>query len=187
MPRDRRLLWTVLGINAGFFVLELGMGWLARSLGLVADSLDMLADALVYALALYAVGQAARTQRRVAQAAGYLQAALALGGIGETVRRFMAPAPSPNVALMVGIACLALLGNWATLRLLQRASTEQVHIQASQIFTSNDVLVNLGVMGAAGLVQLTHSPWPDLLIGLLVFALVGRGAGQILALAKAPT
>lgn len=186
-PRDRRLLWAVLAINAGFFGLEMITGWLARSMGLVADSLDMLADALVYALALYAVGRAASTQRGVARAGGYLQLALAVGGVVETVRRFITPEPAPSVGLMLGIAFLALLGNWATLQLLQRASTHQVHIKASQIFTSNDVVVNLGVMLAAGLVYFTHSPLPDLIIGLIVFAIVGRGAWQIFALSKSAT
>lgn len=184
VPRDRRLLWAVLAINAFFFLLEMATGWLARSMGLVADSLDMLADALIYALALYAVGRAVATQRRVARAGGYLQLALAIGGVAETVRRFLAPDLAPNVGLMLGIASLALLGNLATLRLLQRASTDQVHIKASQIFTSNDVVVNLGVLLAAVLVYFTHSPLPDLIIGLIVFTIVGRGAWQIFALSK---
>ena len=183
--RDRKLLWAVLSINGAFFLLEMITGWLARSMGLIADSLDMLADALVYALALYAVGRVALTQQRVARAAGYLQLLLAVGGVIETVRRFVAPEPIPDVRLMVGIAFLALLGNWATLRLLQQANTDQAHIKASQIFTSNDVIVNLGVIAAALLVHFTASPLPDLLIGLIVFALVGRGAWQIFALSKA--
>ena len=182
--RDRRLLWTVLAINAFLFGLEMATGWVARSMGLVADSLDMLADALIYALALYAVGRAASTQRGVARAGGYLQLALAMGGIVETVQRFLRPEVVPNVGLMLGIAFLALLGNWATLRLLQRANTDQAHIKASQIFTSTDVVVNIGVMVAAVLVYLTHSPLPDLVTGLLVFAVVGRGAWQIFALSR---
>jgi len=143
-----------------------------------------LADALIYALALYAVGRAASTQRGVARAGGYLQLALAVGGIVETVQRFLRPEVVPNVGLMLGIAFLALLGNWATLRLLQRANTDQAHIKASQIFTSTDVVVNIGVMVAAVLVYLTHSPLPDLVTGLLVFAVVGRGAWQIFALSR---
>ena len=186
-PREQRMLVAVLGINAFFFVLEMGAGWLARSLGLVADSLDMLADALVYGLALYAVGRAAGTQQRVARAAGYLQLALAIGGFVETGRRFLYPEPSPRVGWMLGIAGLALLGNWATLHLLGRARPGQAHIQASQIFTSTDIIVNLGVMLAAGLVYLTRSPWPDLLVGLVVFGLVARGARQIFALSASPS
>ncbi|GAB3832616.1 hypothetical protein GCM10028895_50540 [Pontibacter rugosus] len=51
-----RLLWQVLWINFGFFVLEMTTGIFSKSMGLVADSLDMLADALVYGLSLFAVG-----------------------------------------------------------------------------------------------------------------------------------
>lgn len=183
-PRDRRLLWAVLAINAFFFVLEVGAGWLARSMGLVADSLDMLADALIYGLALYAVGRAVSTQHQVARASGYLQLALAVGGLVETGRRFLTAEQPPSVGLMVGVSFLALLGNWATLRLLRQSNTDQVHMKASQIFTSNDILVNIGVMVAAVLVYVTHSPLPDLVVGLAVFALVARGAWQIFALSK---
>ncbi len=85
---------------------------------------------------------------------------------------------------MVGVSFLALLGNWATLRLLRQANTDQVHIKASQIFASNGILVNLGVLVAAVLVYVARSPLPDLVIGLVVFALVARGAWQIFALSK---
>jgi Co/Zn/Cd efflux system component len=57
-------------------------------------------------------------------------------------------------------------------------------MRASWIFTSNDILVNLGVIAAGILVLLTNSNKPDLIIGTLVFALVMRGAFRILKLAK---
>lgn len=53
---QRKMLWAVLIINFGFFVIEILFGFLSGSLGLVADSLDMLADAIVYGLSIWAVG-----------------------------------------------------------------------------------------------------------------------------------
>ena len=47
---DKKLLWIVFAINAGFFVAEIIGGLIANSMGLIADSLDMLADALVYGM-----------------------------------------------------------------------------------------------------------------------------------------
>jgi Co/Zn/Cd efflux system component len=38
------------------FVVEISLGWIAESMALIADSLDMLADAIVYGIGLYAVG-----------------------------------------------------------------------------------------------------------------------------------
>jgi cation diffusion facilitator family transporter len=183
-PNDRRLLITVLLINALFFVVEIIAGFAAESMGLVADSLDMLADALVYGLALYAVGRVATAQKRVARISGYFQLALAVGGLIEVVRRFIEGEQEPNFGLMMGISLLALLGNSASLYLLNQSRSQQAHMQASQIFTSNDVIANIGVIVAGGLVYLTGSPFPDLLIGLVVFSLVARGAFRIFELSK---
>lgn len=183
-PRDRRLLLTVLGINAFFFALEVLAGFLADSMGLVADALDMLADALVYGLALYAVGKAVSAQKRVARISGYLQLTLAAGGLVEVVRRFITGEELPAFGLMVGVSALALLGNSICLYLLRREKSDKAHMQASEIFTSNDIVVNLGVILAGGLVYLTHSSYPDLLIGLVIFVVVARGAFRIFQLSR---
>ena len=52
---ERRTLIAVLAINAVMFVVELLLGLMVQSTGLIADSLDMLADALVYGISLSAV------------------------------------------------------------------------------------------------------------------------------------
>jgi Co/Zn/Cd efflux system component len=57
-------------------------------------------------------------------------------------------------------------------------------MQASMIFTSNDVIINLGVIVAGILVNWLHSSTPDLIIGSIVFALVIQGAFRILKLSK---
>ena len=53
---QKKLLWTVLGVNFAFFVIEMTTGLISKSMGLVADSLDMLADSFVYGISLFAVG-----------------------------------------------------------------------------------------------------------------------------------
>jgi Co/Zn/Cd efflux system component len=52
------------------------------------------------------------------------------------------------------------------------------------IFTSNDVIVNIGVIIAGTLVYFTHSKYPDLIVGTIVFGLVAKGAFRILKLSK---
>lgn len=182
--QQRRLLWIVLFINAGLFVLELTTGLIARSMGLVADSLDMLADALVYGLSLFAVGRAAIYKKRVARVSGYFQLALAAFGALEVVRRVLGTGEEPSFGLMIGISLIALAGNVAALLVLQRARSQEAHMRTSWIFTTNDVLVNLGVIAAGVLVYLTGSRLPDLVIGALVFALVASGALRILKLSR---
>ena len=64
-----QLLWSVLGINFFFFLLEIFYGFWSNSMGLVADSLDMLADSFVYLLALFAVGKAIERKKMLPKSA----------------------------------------------------------------------------------------------------------------------
>ncbi|MEZ4848185.1 MAG: cation transporter [Bacteroidia bacterium] len=80
---------VVLGINFGLFLLEMTYGWLASSMGLIADSLDMLADAIVYGLSLWAVGAAVSRKKKIAGISGYFQMTLAVLGFMEVIRRFV--------------------------------------------------------------------------------------------------
>ena len=54
-------------------------------------------------------------------------------------------------------------------------------MEASYIFSANDVLANLGVIAAGALVAWTGSPVPDLVIGAAIAGLVLRGAVRILS------
>lgn len=182
--RERKLLLQVLAINFFFFVLEITTGFISNSMGLVADSLDMLADSIVYGLALLAAGGTALRKKNVAGAAGYFQIILAILGFAEVIRRFTGVEEVPAFQTMIVVSVLALLGNSLCLYLLQKSKSEEAHMRASMIFTSNDVIVNLGVIMAGVLVFLTNSKYPDLVVGFLVFILVTRGALQILRLSR---
>lgn len=182
--KERRLLVYVLAINVFFFVLEMTTGILSHSMGLVADSLDMLADALVYGLSLLAVGSATIKKKRVARTSGYLQLALAVIGLIEVLRRFFGVSEVPIYSIMILISCMALLANVLCLTILRRTKSSEAHIKASQIFTSNDVIINAGVIMAGVLVYLTASKLPDLIVGSVVFVFVVQGAFRILKLAK---
>lgn len=182
--QERKVLWQVLAINVFFFVLEVITGFIAGSMGLVADGLDMLADSIVYGLSLFAVGGATSRKKNVAKAAGYFQLVLAFLGFMEVIRRFTGFGEPPEFKLMIVIALLALSGNAICLYLLQKSRSGEAHMQASMIFTSMDVIINIGVVIAGVLVYLTASMLPDLAVGTIIFILVGRGAYRILQLAK---
>lgn len=182
--RERQLLWQVLAINFFFFALELTTGFISKSMGLVADSLDMLADSIVYGLALFAVGGTIAQKKNVAKSAGYFQLTLAIFGFIEVVRRFVGLETIPAFQTMIIISILALIGNTLCLYLLQKSKSKDAHMQASMIFTSNDVIVNLGVILAGGLVYLTNTKYPDLIVGAIVLFIVGHGAIKIMKLSK---
>ena len=181
---EKKLLKAVLAINSGFFVLEVVTGFIANSMGLVADSLDMLADAIVYALSLYAVGRVLTYKKKVAKISGYFQLVLAIFGFIEVIRRFLEFGETPVFQMMILISILALIGNSASLLILQRSKNQEAHMKASLIFTSNDVFANIGVIIAGILVYFTHSCYPDLIIGLIIFLVVARGSYRIMQLSK---
>ncbi|OJX90485.1 MAG: cobalt-zinc-cadmium resistance protein [Paludibacter sp. 47-17] len=179
-----KLLWTVLIINFAFFIIEITTGFISKSMGLVADSLDMLADALVYGLSLWAVGSTVFRKKKVAKLSGYFQLALALIGLIEVIRRFISFEAVPDFKTMIIVSILALIANSVCLYLLQKSKSEEAHMKATMIFTSNDIIINTGVILAGILVLLTQSKYPDLIIGSIVFLIVVRGAFRILKLGK---
>ncbi|PWD98624.1 cation transporter [Marinilabilia rubra] len=179
-----KLLWTVLLINFSFFVIEITTGFISGSMGLVADSLDMLADAAVYGLSLWAVGTAVSRKKKVARLSGYFQIALAGFGLIEVIRRFIGVEAIPDFQTMIIVSSLALVANSVCLYLLQKSKSNEAHMKASMIFTSNDVIINGGVIIAGVLVLITQSKYPDLIIGAIVFMIVVRGAIRILKLGK---
>ncbi|MFA5119184.1 MAG: cation transporter [Candidatus Omnitrophota bacterium] len=181
---ERKLLKAVLAINLGFFLLEAITGFFAHSMGLVADSLDMLADAIVYALSLSAVGMALAHKKKIAKISGYFQLALAIFGFLEVIRRFLGFAQTPVFQTMIFISILALMGNSVSLLILRRSKSREAHMKASWIFTSNDVLANAGVIIAGIMVYFTHSRYPDLIVGSIIFLIVARGSYRIMQLSK---
>lgn len=182
--KEKKMLWAVLVINFVFFVVEMSFGWISKSMGLVADSLDMLADALVYGLSLLAVGASTMRKKRVAKLSGYFQIILALFGLVEVSRRFFGVESLPVFQTMIVVSLLALIANSISLYLIQKSKSKEAHIQASSIFTSNDIVINIGVIVAGILVYFTQSKLPDLIIGIIIFGIVIRGALRILKLAK---
>ncbi|WP_421773806.1 cation transporter [Gracilimonas sp.] len=182
--QQKNILWWVLAINFLFFTIEMTAGWIINSMGLIADSLDMLADSSVYALSLFAVGAAVARKKKVAKISGYLQMGLASLGFLEVLRRFLGVGEMPDFHWMIIIASTALVANVFTLWLINKAKSKEAHMQASTIFTSNDIIVNGGVILAGILVYALDSRWPDLLIGAVVFSFVMRGAVRILKLSK---
>lgn len=176
-----KVLKYLLGINAVLFFIELISGVIAASTGLIADSLDMFADAAVYGIALYAVGKAAQKQLKLAHCTGWIQLLLASMVMLEVMRRFIFGS-EPESILMILVGLLALIGNVTCLYLISHHKNDGAHMKASWIFSANDVVVNMGVIFAGGLVAWTGSAYPDLVIGVLVSLFVFNGARKILAL-----
>ncbi|WP_336148500.1 cation transporter [Alteromonas macleodii] len=176
---QRQVLYWLLGINATMFVIEMGIGLLADSTALIADSLDMLADAVVYGVALYAIGKSLLHKANAARISGFFQMALGVLIIIDIVRRSIYGS-EPVSGLMMAMGAVALIANVICLVIIRKQRNEEVHMRASWIFSANDVIANLGVIFAGVLVFWLDSRWPDLVIGVIVSCVVLRVAKMIL-------
>lgn len=181
---ERRVLIALLLINGVMFVAEFIVGWWAQSTALIADAFDMLADAMVYGVGLYAVGRSLLVKAHAAHISGVLQVLLGLLVLIDILRRLVVGS-EPVSTLMMGMGLIALIANITCLTLISKHREGEVHMRASWIFSKNDVIANLGVILAGGLVAWTGSRLPDLAVGLLVALIVIRGGVLILQDAKA--
>lgn len=182
---ERRVLFWLLGLNLSMFVVELVVGTLAESSGLIADGLDMLADSLVYGLSLASIKLGSAGRLRATRLSAALQGMLGVLALAQGGWRF-AYGSEPEAAWMMGISLLALAVNVACLALISRFRKGRMHMQASWIFSSNDVIANLAVIAAGALVAWTGSRYPDLIAGAGICVLVLRGSFQIGRLASEP-
>jgi cation diffusion facilitator family transporter len=184
-PGQRKILGVALGLNASMFVVCLVGGIVAQSVGLMADSLDMLADAVAYAIGLYAIGRAAQWKLNAARWTGWTLGFLGLAVLMEAGRRAFTGA-KPESSLMLAIATAALVVNSLVLYLLSRHRSEGVHLRAIWICTRADVIANLAVILSAGILWLTGWWYVDLIVGAAIGAYIVKEAREILATAKRP-
>lgn len=182
-PKQRRTLWLALVLNATMAVVGFAIGWIAHSTGVLADALDMLSDASAYAIGLLAIGRSMVFKRRAARVSGAILLILGIALVAEAIRRGIAGS-EPLGGWMMLAAGLSLVVNLAVLRLLRPFQHGEVHLRATWIFTRADVVANIGVLIAAGLVALTGSRFPDLVIGAAIGAYVVKEALEILREAR---
>ncbi len=176
---QRRVLVIVLVINLAMFFAEFGAGLVAGSAALMADATDMLADAFVFGLSLYAVARSDRWKAGVAAFKGALILVLGLGILVNVAIKIQSGVP-PSSSLMLIFGGAALVANLVSVALLWRFRAQDVNMASTFECSRNDVISNVGVLIAAGLVAATSSPWPDIVIGLAMAAIVLRSAVRVL-------
>lgn len=180
---ERRTLLWVLAINATQFLVAGVVGLLAQSSGLLGAALDNLGDALVYIASLYTVGRSVVAKSRAAMFSGVLLTMLSVALLAETVRRFFGGAEPIGLAMIIA-SILNAGTNVISLRLLRAHREGGVNLKASWIFTSNDMITNLGIAVSGIAVMLLGSAAPDLVIGIVISVVVARGGWKILAEAR---
>jgi Co/Zn/Cd efflux system component len=180
--RQSSVLKIVLAINAIMFVVELSAGLFGHSVSLVADSLDMLGDALVYGFSLYVVARDSTMKARAALFKGIIMAGFGCLVLGQAIYRIAIP-QLPVFETIGEIGLLALAANGACFYLLWRHRADDINMSSIWLCSRNDIIANISVLFAAAGVWITHSGWPDILVGLALSGLFLRSAVHVLGAA----
>ena len=168
--QQQGVIRVVLWINIGMFLLEAIAGLLSHSTALLADSVDMLGDAIVYGFSLYVIGRGSVWLGRAALLKGVMMGAFGIGVlvhvVFKTVYGFV-----PIAEVMGVVGMMALAANLICLILLWQHRGDDINMRSAWVCSRNDVIGNAGVLVAALSVYLFGSPWPDIVIGLLIATL----------------
>ena len=177
--RYKRVLWTVIGINAAMFLTEMIAGSLAGSQALKADALDFLADTVTYGLSLAVIGASLRTRATAALFKGLSLSLMAVWVFGSTVyQTLILGVPSAEIMGVVGF--LALAANLASVGLLIPYKDGDANVRSVWLCSRNDAIGNIVVMAAAVGVWGTSSAWPDLAVAALMAGIFLTSSVQIL-------
>jgi Co/Zn/Cd efflux system component len=166
-PAYRRILLLVIAINALAFVALAGGALLQGSAALGANALDFLADSVTYAISLWAIGRSTRVRVGAALLKGASLGLLAASILGFAVWRAVSGAP-PEGAIISGLGLLGFVANGVAALLLVRHREGDANVRSVWLCTRNDLIENLVVAAAGGLVWITASRWPDLIAGVIL-------------------
>ncbi len=181
--RQKNVLSIVLAINTIMFFVEFGFGISSRSSALMADSLDMFGDAAVYAFSLYALNKGSIWRARAGLSKGLVMAVFGFVVFGQVVYRVLAGS-IPEAATMGLIGGLALTANLVCLALLYKRRADDINMRSTWICSRNDIVANVGVLGASALVGLTDSLLPDIVVGSAIAALFLKSAFEVITEAR---
>ena len=178
-PRYKRILWTVIVINAAMFLTEMLAGHMAGSNALQADALDFLGDTVTYGLSLAVIGSSLRARSAAALLKGASLSLMGLWVLGSTAYHVLILGV-PRADVMGAIAFLALAANLASVLLLLRYKDGDANVRSVWVCSRNDMIGNVAVMIAALGVWGTAKAWPDLVVAAVMAAVFLTSSMQIL-------
>ncbi|SNY93055.1 Co/Zn/Cd efflux system component [Cohaesibacter sp. ES.047] len=178
-PRYKMVLWTVIALNGGMFLIELLGGKLAGSQALQADALDFLGDAVTYGMSLAVIGMSLRVRSTAAMVKGVSLLLMGIWIFASTLYQIYF-LDVPRAEIMGVIGFMAIAANVASVLLLMRYKDGDSNVRSVWLCSRNDAIGNLAVLGASLSVYFTASAWPDILVALIMAGLFLRSAQLIL-------
>jgi Co/Zn/Cd efflux system component len=176
----KKTVLLVASLNFGYFAVELSFSQVFNSLSLLSDSLDFLEDSAINLLIFLAFAWSALARKRLS----YLLALILLipGAvfIAEAISKFNEPIV-PNGFGMSVIGLGALFVNVFCAFILTKHKSEEGGLaKAAYLSARNDAVANILIIAAGGITAVWVSQVPDLVIGIIIFAMNFDSAMQVL-------
>ena len=181
--RYRNILWIILLLNAGMFLVEVVASWYSGSVSLLADAVDFFADAFNYAISLYVLDKALATRAKASLIKGSSMGLFGLLVVGNSIYQATTGAV-PQAEVMGTIGLLALMVNISSAWMLYRFRGGDSNRESVWLCSRNDAIGNVLVMLAAVAVAFTQSHWPDIIVAFVMATLFLRSAWRIIHSAR---
>ena len=176
----RRAVAHVALLNLCYFAVEFAVAQTIGSVSLFADSIDFLEEATVNGLILVALGWNPRRRLIV----GMILLAPAAATLWTAWQKLHLPVPPAPVPLsLAGLGALA-INLYCAFRLARFRTHGGSLTRAAFLSARNDAVANVAIVAAGIVTAATLSPWPDLIVGLGIFAINFDAARQVYSAAR---
>lgn len=180
----RRTVAWVAALNLAYFFVEFTVARAIGSVALFADSIDFLEDTAVNLLVLWGLGWSARGRARLAVLLALLLLVPSALTLWTAWQKFLLPVP-PAAGPLSLAALGALAVNLGCALLLARVRHHGGSlVRAAYLSARNDAAANLAILAAAAVTLAWASAWPDLIVGLGIFAMNADAVREILQAAR---
>lgn len=171
-------------LNLAYFGVEFSVALRIGSVSLFADSVDFLEDTSVNLLIFVALGWSAHKRSILGMFLAALLLAPGLATLWMTWRKFGHPLPPDAFSLSVtGAGALAVNVVCAFILAAFRKHTGSL-TRAAYLSARNDAIANLAIIGAGIATAATMSVWPDVAVGLGIFAINLDAAREVFRAAR---
>lgn len=170
-PAFRSAVRLVALLNLAYFAVEMAVALRIGSVSLLADSADFFEDAAVNFLIFAALGWSASRRARVGGVLAAILLAPAVAFLWTLWRKLGDPTPPEAVSLSVtGLGAMA-VNLFCAFTLARHRHVAGSLSKAAFLSARNDVLANIGIVLAGLATIVTHSIWPDVVVGLAIAAM----------------
>lgn len=181
--RYRAILWIVLFVNFGMFILEVLSSITSGSQSLLADSLDFFSDSVNYGISIYVLSKSIKFRAKATLIKGYSMGIIGVWVLVSTLYKiFYISIPEAKTIGVIGF--IALIANIFSAFLLYKYRKGDSNRASVWICSRNDAIANIAVILAGLGVWVTNTRWPDLLVAIIIVTISLSGARYIIKKAK---